>query len=58
MTPCRASSDEDRLFGDAGGDFADGRDGDRGDVLDCGPRRDVFARDNGEEVTKNCEGPF
>jgi Ca2+-binding RTX toxin-like protein len=45
-----ASSDEDRLFGGAGGDFADGRDGDRRDVLDCGPRRDVFACDNGDEV--------
>jgi hypothetical protein len=36
----------------------DGRDGDRRDVLDCGPCRDVFARDNVDEVKKNCERPF
>ena len=39
-----ASSDEDRLFGDAGDDFVDGKDGDRRDVLDCGSGRDVSAR--------------
>jgi hypothetical protein len=53
-----ARGDEDRLFGDAGDDFVDGRDGDRRDVLDCGSGRDVFARDNGDEVKKNCERPF
>jgi hypothetical protein len=53
-----ASDDEDKLFGDAGDDFVDGRDGDRRDVLDCGPGRDVFARDNGAEVKKNCERSF
>jgi Ca2+-binding RTX toxin-like protein len=50
-----ASGDEDRLFGD---DFVDGRDGDRRDILDCGSGRDAFARDNGDEVKKNCERPF
>jgi hypothetical protein len=50
-----ASGDADHPFGNTGNDLVDGRDSDHQDILDCGPGRDVYARDKGNEVKKNCE---
>ena len=37
----QASGDADRLFGNVGNDFVDGRDSDHQHVIDCGPGTNV-----------------
>jgi Ca2+-binding RTX toxin-like protein len=48
-------SGRDRLSGGAGNDRLDARDHHGGDVVSCGPGRDVALVDRGDRVSRDCE---